>query len=115
MKAYLNSNTPEEALTYLTTVEADLEAMGNPDRLTLFFDLQKANYLSAIGKDPTEPLLQAIARLEDIRPTATSNATDYQYWEKMISVYDRSIGALYRQGQYDKSLEIAEKRDPEDF
>ena len=109
VQAYLNSNKPEEALPYLTTVEADLEAMGNPDRLTLFLDLQKANYLSAIEKDPTEPLLQAIARLEEIRPTATSNATDYQYWERMISVYDRSIGALYRQGQYDKSLEIAEK------
>ena len=109
IEAYIDSNHPHDALPYLEIVETDLESIGNPERLTLFFDLYKANYLRAIGKGSSGPLLQAIARLEKIRPSAISNAADYQYWEKKISIYNRTIGELYQQGHYGKSLEVAEK------
>ena len=55
--------------------------------------------MKRVGGDHIAPLIGAISSLEEIRPTASSNI-DYEYWERMLSIYDEAIEAL------EKALEL---------
>ena len=109
VRCYTATGRFKEAAHYLDILESDLEALGNPHRLRLFLNLYKAEVMRKTGGDPVEPLLEAVASLEVIRPTATGSSADYKYWENKLAIYDNSVEVLYERGDILKALEVAEK------
>jgi CHAT domain-containing protein len=106
--SYIKMGRIQEAQQLLSKMETELENLGNPAEKRFSISLTKAELLREMGKDPTEPLNEAIVLLEKIRPTSGSNA-DYSFWEEKLSIYNEIVDLLYKKGDYAQALEMAEK------
>jgi CHAT domain-containing protein len=109
LNAHILSGDQQTALDLLEPLRGRIADAGDPTQLVLRYELLKSKALEMAGKDPTAPLVNAVACLEEIRPTATGSARDYQYWQNMLGVYDRTIASAYRKDRMEQALEIAEK------
>ena len=98
----------DDARQFLQKIEADIEGLGNPIRLKLEAMIIKSEIMDKTGRDSVVALKEAISSLEEIRPTAASSR-DYEYWERMLTVYDKAVETIYKTGSFGKALEIAEK------
>lgn len=107
-QSYIGLGLLDEARQLLSKIEADIAGLGSPINLKLEAMIIKSRLMGKMGKDPVVPLMEAIDSLERIRPTAT-NPNDYEYWERMLTVYNNAVGSLYDRGDFEKALEVAEK------
>ena len=93
---------------FFNIINKGIEKRGNPANLKLIYALSLANFNKRLAKDEITPLQDAIASLEEVRPTAGSGKDD-EYWENMLKVYDMTIACLYNRGQYLDALNTVEK------
>jgi len=107
-QCYIGLGDSYRASEFLNKIEADIDSLANPIRLKLEAMIIKSRVMEEFGKDSVVPLMEAIEALEKIRPTAASN-TDYEYWERMLTVYDTTVESIYQRGDFVKALEVAEK------
>lgn len=107
-ESLLAQNKTEEAHLLLELLEADLVASNQPLRYELKIRLLQSRLAGLEDRDVLDPLLAAIKTLEEIRPTA-KNKFDYEYWQSMLAVYNRTVDQLFDNGQIEQALEVAEK------
>jgi len=108
INSYIKTGRFHGAEQLINKAEAELENLENPGLWKLRISLLKVRLMRQMGKDPSEALNEAIALLEEIRPTSGSNA-DYSFWEDRLSIYNGIVDVLYRKGDYAQALEMAEK------
>ena len=107
-ECYFQTGRIDDAVEMIKKIEEDLENLGSPIKVKLQARLIKSEIMQRVGGDHITPLIGAISSLEEIRPTASSNI-DYEYWERMLSVYDEAIEALSQRGEIVQALEVAQK------
>lgn len=107
-ECYFQTGRIDDAVEMIKKIEEDLENLGSPIKVKLQARLIKSEIMKRVGGDHIAPLIGAISSLEEIRPTASSNI-DYEYWERMLSVYDEAIEALSQRGEIVQALEVAQK------
>jgi CHAT domain-containing protein len=107
-ECYFQTGRIDDAVEMIKKIEQDLENLGSPIKVELQARLIKSKIMKRVGGDHIAPLIGAISSLEEIRPTASSNS-DYEYWERMLSVYDEAIEALSQHGETVQALEVVQK------
>jgi CHAT domain-containing protein len=107
-RGYIALKSYDQALHLLNQIREEMSDLDVRLTRELDFKLTQSKLFKKLNKDPAIPLLQAIETLEKIRPTA-GTSRDYEYWERMLSVYDDAVDVLFEKGDFAMALEVAEK------
>ena len=107
-RSYIGLGSYEQALDLLDQIKDEMRDLDVLLPRELDFKLTQARLYQKLNKDPAIPLMQAIGALEKIRPTAGSSR-DYEYWERMLTVYNDTVEVLFEKENFSLALEVAEK------
>ena len=107
-RCYIGMGSYEQALDLLDQIKHEMRDLDVLLPRDLDFKLTQARLFQKLNQDPAVPLMQAIGALEKIRPTANSNR-DYEYWERMLNVYNDAVAVLFEKEDFTLALEVAEK------